>query len=201
MMWIASRQRNARAWNVSDLCRTMCPATSPRSRLLLALLPAVMATSAIGQQLLDDFNRAANTVVGGGWTEVEAGAVVTGAQIGATGELTLGSTIAGRDYVWRDARRALHHHAEHEHLRHHLGLLRATKQAGSLGIQCQQLWAAFVLGGTTSDFTQGYGMLPLLANAGNRGSASFGALQRRGRPECECGRCRERCTGPHRSTT
>ncbi|HRH64993.1 MAG TPA: hypothetical protein PLU53_01720, partial [Bacteroidia bacterium] len=61
--------------------------------------------SAFGQTvLLDDFNRAAGNVVGNGWGETETVAN-TGATLvtaGANSYLSMGSTTAGRDFVWRD---------------------------------------------------------------------------------------------------
>ncbi|MCB0768032.1 MAG: hypothetical protein KDB95_12555, partial [Flavobacteriales bacterium] len=68
--------------------------------LLIAGLFGQVSLSLHAQQLLDDFNRPASTTVGGGWTEVET---TTGeAQINGSGQLSLSSTTAGRDYIWQD---------------------------------------------------------------------------------------------------
>ncbi|MCC6540931.1 MAG: T9SS type A sorting domain-containing protein [Flavobacteriales bacterium] len=68
---------------------------------LIAGLFGQVTLSLHAQQLLDDFNRPANTVVGGGWTEVEPS---TGqAQVNASGQLVIGAgTPAGRTYVVQD---------------------------------------------------------------------------------------------------
>ncbi|MBP6699375.1 MAG: hypothetical protein KA175_17270, partial [Flavobacteriales bacterium] len=143
----------------------MCPATSPRSRLLLALL-AGMAVPAIGQQLVDDFNRAANTVVGGGWTEVET-VLNTGAQIGTAGELTLGSTTAGRDYVWRDAAGLYTTTLNTNTCDITWGFCVQQSRPDPSGLNAGNYGTVFVLGGTTSDFTQGNGYAVVIGNAGS----------------------------------
>ncbi|MCB0795847.1 MAG: PKD domain-containing protein [Flavobacteriales bacterium] len=51
------------------------------------------------QTLVDDFNRANNNTVGGGWTETETSAPAS-TQV-ASNELLMGSTTAGRDFVSR----------------------------------------------------------------------------------------------------
>ncbi|MBK9537626.1 MAG: hypothetical protein IPO12_02560 [Flavobacteriales bacterium] len=141
----------------------MCPATSPRSRLLLALL-AGMAVPAIGQQLVDDFNRAANTVVGGGWTETET--AFSGAQVNATGQLELGSTTAGRDYAWRDAIGLYTTTLNTNTCDMTWGFCVRQSRADPSGFDGSNYGAAFVLGGTALDFTLGQGYAVVIGQAG-----------------------------------
>ncbi|MBP6697316.1 MAG: hypothetical protein KA175_06840, partial [Flavobacteriales bacterium] len=55
------------------------------------------ATASQAQVLVDDFNRADNTTVGGGWTETETAAPAS-AQI-VSNQVLMGSTTAGRDFI------------------------------------------------------------------------------------------------------
>jgi len=68
--------------------------------IFLSVLFGLVSLSLQAQQLLDDFNRAASSVVGGGWTETETAA--SGAQINASGQLQLGATTNGREFVSQD---------------------------------------------------------------------------------------------------
>lgn len=70
------------------------------TRILLGGMVMACGTALHAQQLVDDFNRAASTTVGGGWTETET--VTSGAQINASGQLLLGSTTGGRDFIVKD---------------------------------------------------------------------------------------------------
>jgi hypothetical protein len=67
---------------------------------LLVLLILTGFISKAQTVLVDDFTRADNTTVGGGWTEIETGAP-NGARI-VTNRLVLGSTTAGVDFVHKD---------------------------------------------------------------------------------------------------
>ncbi|MBX7224899.1 MAG: choice-of-anchor D domain-containing protein [Chitinophagales bacterium] len=72
------------------------------SILLKTTLPILCAFSVnLNAQtvLVDDFTRADNNSVGGGWTEIET--VATGARI-ASNRLTMGSTTAGIEFVYQD---------------------------------------------------------------------------------------------------
>lgn len=68
--------------------------------ILLAGLFGNVSLSLHAQQLLDDFNVPASGTVGGAWVETETGA--TGAQINAAGQLQLGNTTSGREFVAQD---------------------------------------------------------------------------------------------------
>lgn len=68
--------------------------------IFLSVLFGLVSLSLHAQQLLDDFNRTADNVVGGGWTETETAA--SGAQINAAGQLQLGATTNGREFVSQD---------------------------------------------------------------------------------------------------
>lgn len=65
------------------------------SVLLLAVL--LVPAGVFAQQLVDDFNRANNNTVGGGWTESETAAPAS-VRI-ESNQLLMGSTTQGRDYV------------------------------------------------------------------------------------------------------
>ncbi|MBK6839112.1 MAG: hypothetical protein IPG90_13370 [Bacteroidetes bacterium] len=69
---------------------------------VLVTLCFIGGESLYGQTvLLDDFNRTTSNVVGNGWSETETVAN-TGATVAANTYLSMGSTTAGRDYIWRD---------------------------------------------------------------------------------------------------
>lgn len=132
--------------------------------LLLAVLPAVLAAPLGAQVLVDDFNRANNNTVGGGWTETES-AAPTGCRVN-TNQLVTGSTTSGRDFVAQATP----------------GTYNTTLTANT----CVLTWAfnmrqtrpnpsgfnngdygmAVVLAGTNTDLTQGNGYAVVLGNAG-----------------------------------
>ncbi|MGV3638148.1 MAG: hypothetical protein ACO1NQ_10960, partial [Flavobacteriales bacterium] len=68
--------------------------------IFLAVLFGLVSLSLQAQQLLDDFNRPADNLVGGSWTETETAA--SGAQINASGQLQLGATTNGREFIAQD---------------------------------------------------------------------------------------------------
>jgi hypothetical protein len=73
---------------------------SAKKLSLFLILMVSVFSFCTGQTILaDDFNRADNNTVGNGWTEIETAA--TGARI-VSNRLQLGSTTAGREFVWQD---------------------------------------------------------------------------------------------------
>lgn len=68
--------------------------------ILIAGLFGPVSLSLQAQQLLDDFNVPASGTVGGAWVETETAA--TGAQVNGSGQLALGATTAGREFVSQD---------------------------------------------------------------------------------------------------
>ena len=65
--------------------------------LLFTSLSTLLAGPLAAQVLVDTFNRANNTTVGGGWTETESSGP-SSCQVSST-ELLMGGTTSGGDFV------------------------------------------------------------------------------------------------------
>lgn len=111
------------------------------------------------QQLLDDFNRPADNVVGYGWTEIETGAA--GAQINADGRLMLerGNPAAnGRELVTRDVTEMYGVRLDTNSCAMTWAFCMRQSRPSPSGFAGGNYGVAFVLGSTTADFrTTGHG--------------------------------------------
>ncbi|MBK7853237.1 MAG: T9SS type A sorting domain-containing protein [Bacteroidetes bacterium] len=122
--------------------------------------------SVLGQTvLLDDFNRTTSTTVGNGWGETETVAT-TGAAIAANTYLSLGSTTAGRDYIWRDV--STNYNTvfnTNTSVMTWMFNMRQSRPDPS-GFDASNYGVAFVLGCNSSNFLTGSGYAVVLGNSG-----------------------------------
>ena len=115
--------------------------------------------------LLDDFNRATSNVVGNGWSETETVAN-TGATVAANTYLSMGSTTAGRDYVWRDVSTNYNTvYNTNTSVLTWMFNMRQTRTDPS-GFDASNYGIAFVLGCNSSNFLTGSGYAVILGNSG-----------------------------------
>jgi len=143
---------------------TMRSAGRLHTRIPTLLFAAAWSTLVLGQQLVDNFNRAANTTVGGGWSEVET--IPGGAQVNAIGQLELGlGTIAnGKEYVVRDAIGLYNTTLSTNTCDLTWGFCVRQSRPDPSGFATGNYGVAFVLGGTTSDMTLGQGYAVIVGN-------------------------------------
>ncbi|MFH2143582.1 MAG: lamin tail domain-containing protein [Bacteroidota bacterium] len=129
---------------------------------LLILLVCIL-NNVFGQTLIDDFTRANNTTVGNGWTEVET--VVSGAQI-VSNSLQVGSTTAGRDWVWNDATSYFTTNGITNNTSSLVWAFNMKNgRASPSGFDAGNYGIAFVLGSTSNDYTLGNGYAIALGNS------------------------------------
>ncbi len=115
--------------------------------------------------LLDNFQRADNNSVGNSWVEVETVAN-TGAVIAAN-QLKMGSTVSGRDYVYRDVSAAYN-----TVFNSNTGVLTwafnmRQRRADPSGFDNSNYGVAFVLGCNSNNFLTGSGYAVVLGNSGS----------------------------------
>jgi hypothetical protein len=116
------------------------------------------------QTFSDNFNRADNTTVGNGWTELET--VAPGSAQILTNRLQLGSTTAGREFVYRDVSSIYTTNG----ITTNTGLIvwafnfRQTRTTPS-GFDANNYGMAFILGSTSNTVTAGNGYAVVLGGA------------------------------------
>lgn len=113
------------------------------------------------QQLLDDFNRGPDVVVGAGWTETETVAS-TGAQINASNQLVLASTTAGRDFIYQDVSGFYGVRLDTNDCAMTWAFNMRQTRASPSGFATNNYGQAVVLGSTSSNFSsagQGYAVV------------------------------------------
>ncbi len=115
--------------------------------------------------LLDDFNRSTSNAVGNGWSETETVAN-TGATIAANTYLSMGSTTAGRDYIWRDV--STNYNTVFNTNSSTLTWMFNMRQSRTdpSGFDASNYGVAFVLGCNSSNFLTGSGYAVVLGNSG-----------------------------------
>ncbi|MBL0342752.1 MAG: hypothetical protein IPP71_18790 [Bacteroidetes bacterium] len=132
--------------------------------ILLWLLVLNAFTALAQTVLLDDFNRANNTVVANSWNETET---VANTSITITSnQLRLGSATAGRDYVYRDVS-ALYNTVFNTNT----GILTWSfnmrqSRTDPSGFDNSNYGVAFVLGCNSNNFLTGNGYAVVLGNSG-----------------------------------
>lgn len=133
---------------------------------VLVTLCFIGGESLYGQTvLLDDFNRTTSNVVGNGWSETETVAN-TGATVAANTYLSMGSTTAGRDYIWRDVSTNYNTvYNTNTSVLTWMFNMRQTRTDPS-GFDASNYGVAFVLGCNSSNFLTGSGYAVVLGNSG-----------------------------------
>jgi hypothetical protein len=146
---------------ITDFISTLVQRRGGCPRFVAVLVFVVVSQSAQAV-IFDDFNRANSDIVGNGWSEIET--TTTGARI-ASNALVLGSTIAGREYVYRSPS------SEFTTLSGAAGLvtwsfnMQQTRTDPS-GFDNSNYGAAFILASTSSDATTGSGYAIVLGQSG-----------------------------------
>jgi hypothetical protein len=132
------------------------------SASLLLTLTAQAQTAA--PTLLDDFNRADSPTVGTGWVETETTAG-TGAAI-VRNQLRLSSGVLGKDFVARDVsnRYSPQLHTNTTQLSWLFNLQQSRPNPS--GFASNNYGAAFILAGSSADFTTGNGYAVVYGNSG-----------------------------------
>lgn len=133
--------------------------------LLVALFLLFGALPTEAQQLVDDFNRPANTVVGGGWSETET-TVGTGAQVNAAGQLVLSSAVAGRDVAWRNVGALYSSTYSTNGCTMVWAFAMRQSRADPSGFDGSNYGSFFMLGGSSSDVTIGQGYAVVVGQSG-----------------------------------
>ena len=113
--------------------------------------------------LVDDFTRANSNTVGGGWTEIET--VATGAQISTNG-LLLGSTTAGREWVYQDFNSLYTTTLSSNSSTLTWAFNMRTTRTDPSGLDASNYGLAYILGSTNNTINAGTGYAVLIGQAG-----------------------------------
>ncbi len=136
-------------------------------RIVLITCLQLVVSNCIWSQtvLLDDFQRINNNIVGNSWVEVET--VANTGSVIAANQLKMGSTVAGRDYIYRDVSAAYN-----TVFNSNTGVLTwafnmRQRRADPSGFDNSNYGVAFVLGCNSNNFLTGSGYAVVLGNSGS----------------------------------
>jgi hypothetical protein len=134
------------------------------SSLLVATILLQLFTSNVNAQtLVDDFNRANSNTVGGGWTEIET--VAGGAQI-LSNRLQLGSSTAGREWVYQDFNSAYTTTLSSNSSTITWAFNMRTSNTNTSGFDNSNYGMAYILGSTGNSVSAGNGYAVVLGQSG-----------------------------------
>ncbi|MBL8010161.1 MAG: hypothetical protein JNJ64_06100, partial [Flavobacteriales bacterium] len=137
---------------------------APLPTLLFASISALLSGPLSAQVLVDNFNRANNTTVGGGWTETESSGA-SSCQISGN-ELLMGGTTAGRDFVAQNTPGTYNTTLTNNTCTMTWAFNMRQSRTDPSGFAAGNYGVAVVLAGTNSDLTQGNGYAVVLGNSG-----------------------------------
>lgn len=132
---------------------------------LLLFIVLVLPTNMVAQTaLFDNFQRADNTTVGATWLETET--VSPGAAVVLSNQLKLGSTTAGRDYIYADISTLYNsvYNTNTSTLTWSFNMRQSRTDPS--GFDAGNYGVAFVLGCSTNNFLTGSGYAVVLGNSG-----------------------------------
>ncbi|MBK6628809.1 MAG: PKD domain-containing protein [Flavobacteriales bacterium] len=132
--------------------------------LLFTSLSTLLAGPLAAQVLVDNFNRANNTTVGGGWTETESSGT-SSCQV-SSNELLMGGTTSGRDFVAQTTPGTYNTTLTNNTCNMTWAFNMRQSRTAPSGFDAGNYGVAVVIAGTNADFTLGDGYAVVLGNTG-----------------------------------